>query len=253
MVTGWGNAAGPSPRARRDVGGRVSTHGSGASGGGRQGSQHHLVPGDPRPDRGPLRPVESGRLLRAAHTSPASGGLLRGAHSRVQREHPHQARTRAAGRRRPARGALRPRHRSREPDRGGRGRGRVMAEPRRGSAVCLRGRPDDRGRAGARRRRARGPPGPAPRPGRVHPDRARGAAPGNPGVHVAPAAPGPEAAPSERRGGDRGGRRPPSTGSPFPPAGRPWGRSGTGFPSAGTTSFRPWRSTCPRSPSTGTT
>ena len=50
-----------------------------------------------------------------------------------------------------------------------------------------------------------------------------------------------------------GGRRRPSTGSPFPPAGPRWGRSRTGFRSAGTTSSRPSRSTCPRSPSTGTT
>ena len=186
-------------------------HGSGTSAGGRQGGLRHLVPEHPRTHGRALRPVEPGRLLRATHTPPASRGVLRGAHPRVQRQHVDQARARASGRRRRARAALRPRHRSREPGRGGRGRGRVVAEPRDGPRIRRPRRPDGARRARSRRRRARRASRPAPRPGRVHLDRARGAAPGDPGVHVAPAAAGPEAPPRGRRGGRRGGgagRRP---------------------------------------------
>ena len=61
-----------------------------------------------------LRPHRSGRLLFAADRAAQSDRLLRGAPSGVQRHRVPQARTRPAGGRCPARGAVRARHRSRQ-------------------------------------------------------------------------------------------------------------------------------------------
>ena len=168
-------------------------------------------------------------------------------------QHAGEEGARAPGRRRPPRAPVRPRHRPGQRRRRRRQPAGRVAGARRGAAVRRGLRcPRPRGARQRSRRTARSSAA-ARGAGRLRDPRARGDAPGDAALHLAPAAVRRQARP----GGfdaDRRRRRTPRAERVAVPAGRATLGARRGeIPFGWDNEFPAWWSTCPRSPSTSTT